>query len=1226
MLTISARSQPALRALAVAYRDQLRRQPSGPIRDLCGTSRTGRARMSFGLAVEGGTAQDLADALESYVSGSRSDMVTAVEAVPHRRRKLAWLFTGQGAQYSRMGQDLRGEPAYREALDEVATLADPLLDRPLLDILELPEGPDSPLDQTRYTQPSIFAVEYALARLWQSWGIRPDAVLGHSVGEITAACVAGVLTLPDAVRLVVERGRLMQSLPPGGVMATVVCDEARARRAIGDRTGEVAVAAVNGPADTVIAGAAPAVADIVAELLEEGIKARYLRVSHAFHSPLLHPVLPGLAAVAERLTHHAPELRLISNVTGEDWSERQGTPRYWVEHAAAPVRFADGIRTLHESGVETFLDVGPAPVLLGLAARTVDDPRCLWIPSLRRGRDATAQMVSAAGALHLRGMSLDWRAFDGPDAPRRVPLPTYPWEGERYWFEQGQPDERVIPAVDAPATRLPGPVPVYRLRELPHLADLVELSARAMEEVTGFGWTAVEEAEAFVAGDQRRDWYLSLERVEGDRAEFVCRGRTPVEEVAGAPWTVAARGVLRRAVPLPDEAPEAGKRRDVRPGAGPGGLVREAVSLVAGNDEPVRRLAGLTWTPHRAAATIESDDAGALVFRAEDGTVVGALREVHVDSPVEREPAAPWRDPGEILFDLRWHPVEPPGSAADAGGGWLLVSDGDGLAEDVAAVLRGRGAPCLVEHSVEAALDRLGDSAHVVLLTGVNAPDLSTAEAAELVEFRDRVELGAIRLVQALRERPRAVPTRVHLVTRGAVAAVPEQRLHAAAASPLWGLGRVVALEHPELWGGAVDLDPDAPIDAALLASALGGQPAEDQLAIRGGSTLGARLVRRDLAPSGRDRRADVRADATYLVTGGFGGIGSTIATWLAEQGAGGIVLASRTPISDAPADRSRTKLVSELRARGVEVEAVALDVSDVDAVGRLVRRLAGGPRRLRGVIHAAGVSRPQLLREVNRDGYDAAWRPKVLGTFALHRATVDHPLDFMLGFSSIAGVWGSRFLASYAAGNAFLDGLAHHRRSLGHAGLSIDWGQWDLGSNLYGSDVRDFLAGTGLQPLAPGQCLRLLGALLAGDDVQRVVCAADWTKYKAVLESRTVRPMLALVDDGARVTTGGDGGTPLRDRVVAAEPSRRRELVAAYLRDELAQIMRLDRQTLDGPFNLLEMGIDSLMVMELISRIRQDVGVDFTSRDFFATDAGSWDEFVLDAISASSPDADLDD
>ncbi|HEY5834147.1 type I polyketide synthase, partial [Streptomyces sp.] len=384
LLLASARTPEALRETAERYARELRRQPEAALADVCWTAQVGRARQQYGLAVVGDGLDSLTEALERYARGEHDPRLAAATLPAYKHRKTAWLFTGQGAQYPGMGRDLLGEPAFRAAFEECERLIDPLLGRPLREVLwpQAPQLTGRPIGNTRYAQPALFAVEYALARMWLAWGVRPGALLGHSVGEIAAACVAGVFGLADACRLVVARADLMAALPPGGAMAAVTCSEDTARAALAGRSGRLAVAAVNGPTETVLSGDAADLTAVLAELAAQGVRGRRLAVSHAFHSPLLEPMLKEFRAVAEELTYTAPAVPLISDVTGRPWGPAEIGPDYWVRHAASPVRFHDGLTTLRAEGYRTFLEIGPAPGLTGRGDRATDDPDCAWIPSL----------------------------------------------------------------------------------------------------------------------------------------------------------------------------------------------------------------------------------------------------------------------------------------------------------------------------------------------------------------------------------------------------------------------------------------------------------------------------------------------------------------------------------------------------------------------------------------------------------------------------------------------------------------------------------------------------------------------------------------------------------------------------------------------------------------------------------------------------------------------------
>ncbi|NEQ80774.1 MAG: acyltransferase domain-containing protein, partial [Moorea sp. SIO2I5] len=291
------------------------------------------------------------------------------------------------------------------------------------------------LDQTAYTQPALFAIEYALYKLWSSWGIKPKAVVGHSVGEYVAATVAGIFSLEDGLKLIATRGRLMQQLPSGGEMVSVMASEPKIRELITPYTEKVAIAAINGPESVVISGEAEAIAAIVNKLESDGVKTKRLQVSHAFHSPLIEPILAEFEALAKQITYNQPQITLISNVTGTKIDNSIATADYWLNHIRQPVKFAASMETLHQQGLEIFLEIGAKPILLGMGRQCLPEDSGTWLPSLRPGVDEWQQILSSLGQLYIRGAQIDWSGFDRDYSPQKVVLPTYPFQRERYWVE-----------------------------------------------------------------------------------------------------------------------------------------------------------------------------------------------------------------------------------------------------------------------------------------------------------------------------------------------------------------------------------------------------------------------------------------------------------------------------------------------------------------------------------------------------------------------------------------------------------------------------------------------------------------------------------------------------------------------------------------------------------------------------------------------------------------------
>ncbi|WP_424100303.1 SDR family NAD(P)-dependent oxidoreductase [Moorena producens] len=440
LLTLSAKTQKALDELVSRYQNYLETNQESQLADICYTANSGRVHHNHRLALIAADQQQLATQLSNLGAGEEVAGVFQKEfstdsSVPH----VAFLFTGQGSQYVNMGRQLYEQaPTFRQALDECDQIVQPYLEVPLLEVIypkDAQKSSSNVLDQTAYTQPAIFALEYALFKLWDSWGIKPNVVMGHSVGEYVAACIAGVFSLEDGLKLIAMRGKLMQQLPSGGEMVSVMASESQVTEAIKEYTSQVTIAAVNGPESIVISGESGAITSICAILESEGIKTKQLQVSHGFHSPLMEAMLTEFEAVAKQVTYNKAKIPLISNVTGTKVGAEITTAEYWVSHVRQPVRFAQSMKTLEEQGYETFLEIGPKPILLGMGRQCVTEGVGEWLPSLRPGVDEWQQMLLSLGQLYVKGVKIDWSGFDSDYSRQKVALPTYPFQRERYWLE-----------------------------------------------------------------------------------------------------------------------------------------------------------------------------------------------------------------------------------------------------------------------------------------------------------------------------------------------------------------------------------------------------------------------------------------------------------------------------------------------------------------------------------------------------------------------------------------------------------------------------------------------------------------------------------------------------------------------------------------------------------------------------------------------------------------------
>ncbi|MFC3352358.1 type I polyketide synthase, partial [Streptomyces echinoruber] len=578
---VSARGAGALRAQAARLLDHLTRRPGLAAGDVAHALVTTRSAFEHRAVVTGTTREELLRGLAAVAAGETSPAVAVGDTLGEGT--TAFLFAGQGTQRPGMGQELyEAFPAYADAFDEVCAHFEGHLPRPLREVVF---GDDAELlNRTEFAQPALFAVEVALFRLVESFGVRPAHLLGHSVGEIAAAHVAGVFGLADACRLVAARGRLMQHLPPGGAMVAVQAAEDEVVPLLAGREDALGLAAVNGPRSVVVAGDEDAVLDLAARFAAEGRRTTRLRVSHAFHSPRMEPMLDDFRAVAATVAYAPPRIPVVSNVTGLPAAEGElTTPDYWVRQVRQAVRFADGVAWLERNGADRHLELGPDATLTALAQACWADPGHLAVPALRDDRPEVLTLIGALGALYTRGVPVDWPAVLRAQAPgaRPVELPTYAFQHRRYWLQApagggdaaaaglADADHPLLGAVVPDATgtalvltgrlsaRSPQWLAAHRITGAPVLPStaFVELALRAADHA-GCGQVRELTLEAPLVlseGPEAGGVQLQI-RVEepdarGGRA-FAVYGRG---EALGpdAPWTRHAGGVLEAELPPP---------------------------------------------------------------------------------------------------------------------------------------------------------------------------------------------------------------------------------------------------------------------------------------------------------------------------------------------------------------------------------------------------------------------------------------------------------------------------------------------------------------------------------------------------------------------------------------------------------------------------------------------------------------------------------------------------
>ncbi|MFF8732602.1 SDR family NAD(P)-dependent oxidoreductase [Streptomyces sp. NPDC015171] len=1233
-VVVTAASPEALRAQATRLLTAVDRTELLRPADLGYSLATTRAALTHRAAFVATDREQLLAGLRALAEGDPAVPTTTATSAP-----LAFLFSGQGSQRLGMGRELYGRfPVFAEAFDAVCAGLDEHLDGSVREVVW--GESEELLNRTVHAQAALFAVEVALFRLTESLGVRPDFVAGHSIGEVTAAHVAGVFSLADACALVTARGRLMQALPEGGAMLAVQATEEEVRPLMCEL---VSIAAVNGPRAVVVSGDTEAVAEIGAHF--EGRKTTLLRVSHAFHSPLMDPMLDDFRAVVEGLSFGTPSVPVVSNLTGRiATAEELGSADYWVRHVREAVRFADGVRTLADAGVTRFLELGPDGTLTALAEQSVTDVTLL--PSLRARRPEEVSFLDALARLHQHGVKVDWTAFYAGSGARRVELPTYPFQHRRFW---------------PPVMPYTGSAESVGLRSAEHpiLTGTVELAGSEGQLFTGrlsartHPWLVDHEVMGTVLVPGTALVELALRA--GDEV-----GCPEVEELTlAAPLVLPAQDGVQ--VQLWVGEPDGSGRRAVRVHSRPDDgdatvwTLHATGSLGTGTGTPATGFDATVWPP---TGSEPLDVTGVYERFADAGFGYG---------PVFQGLRAAWRRDGEVfaevaldqdvdgpafalhpaLLDAALHALaatgtgdeletEPggvpfawcgvslyaPGASAvrvrlvRAGDGAVSVEIADAAGEPVAAVKSLAVRPISAERMGATTASGIGRDAMFTLeWTSVRVPADATPAYVECGPDAlptDPSDLVVVRMdgMDAM-DRMRgmggtggtddgAVVASVHATTARALELVRtwlgEERFAGSrlvfvtrgatagvdlAGAAVWGLVRSAQSENPGRFG-LIDVADDgayARLDAALATE-------EPQLCLRDGEILAARLAR--AADTGTDRPV-WDTEGTTLITGGTGGLGRLLARHLvAEHGVRSLLLVSRRGAdADGVAD-----LVRELGAAGAEVTVDACDLADRTAVDALMSRHA-----VRAIVHTAGVLDDAVIGSLTPERLAAVLRPKADAAWNLHEASQDQGVSRFVLFSSVAGVFGNAGQANYAAGNAFLDALALRRHTLGLPGVSLAWGPWSrtdggMTGTLTEADV-ERMTRAGMPPLAPEQGLALFDAAVADERPALLPVRLDLGALRR--RGDTVPALLRglIRTQGRRSAPVAAARLTLTAHLRDLTPHARPEALLDEVRTHIAHVLgHTGAADVDPTRNFQELGFDSLTAVELRNRLDAATGL----------------------------------
>jgi len=1310
LLPLSANSSEDLQRLAIGIKNLLDSNHNFSIRDLCLATGKRRSRFAFRLAATSKSRKELSESLGVFISGEQHPDIISGSMSSESEPKLAFVFSGQGGQWYGMGRELmQQEPVFSQAIDRIDRIIQERYKWSLKQVL-LADNSEKQLEEIDVVQPAIFAIQIAMVELLQHCGIKPDAVVGHSMGEVAAAYVSGILSMEDAVRVICQRSQLLKDLRGKGSMLATELSSEKASQLLMGYENDISIAAINGPSSTVLSGNPEKLQEIKELLDRENLFCRWVKVDVASHSPQIEQLRPSLMRILDGLNPKPAKIPIYSTVTGLRGDNLSFDAEYWVENIRKPVLFSDAVGQLLDNGYSMMIEIGPHPILLGSIQQSIlpQHKTTRLLPSMRREESEREILLRTLGTLYVDGCSVAWEnLYSGPG--KFVKLPPLVWKRQRYWMDStqsknnslriqsnGRPvhpllgeridlanihsafvwqaefntdtlryladhridDEIIFPAAAyiEMALQVAAEAGLY----LSHvLSDFVFMQKMILQEGKPKAiqsWLTPDKESSFSfkifsRSGSETEWiqhstasFLPHQTIDEpsritNQIPFKIEDESNISiaefynslELRGLHYGSDFRGVEKiwrkekeeiGRIRLPEALQYEKDDYQIHPAWLDACLQVLAAISISSTENYLylpsscnhirffsRPSGPILWSHitfnSELVSGSDSMDADISLFD-DDGQLIGELVDIRLKKVGKRKRHHFSRQ-DTWLYQLVWQLQQVPTITTGQSGdkkSWLIFADDKGFGKTLVKKLEERGDVChvltvseYIQNDSKSFIEKFGKLLNeissplhgIVHVWSLSIPAQSSGPSWKM-DFAGCNSV--LYIVQALASRFAGSP-RLWLVTRG-VHAVHAGEAIAVEQSPLWGLGKVISFELPELKCVRIDMDPSQSLDESisLLARQLLMDDNEDQVAYRSGERFVLRLIPFRKASSSANNEISICNDRSYLITGGLSGLGLETAKWLVQKGARHLVLSGRSEPSELT-----LQSIEQMRDEGAEVMIAQADVSDLAQMKIVFEKISRQMPDLAGVIHAAGLLDDGALVNLDSERMKKVMAPKVEGTWNLHELTSGLSLDFFVLYSSAVSVLGAPGQGNYAAASAYLDAMANYRHSLGLPAISINWGPWaDVGLAARATEtLREQNLSTQhlVKVIQVEQGMETLGFLMQESTPQVAVLPFD---LKNLLE---LYPTAAGIPFFENV-----GGSDTHVARLYARPNLRQKYVAPgteverKLAELWKQTLHIDRVGIHDSF--FELGGDSVLAAQILALARKTYGISINPQDAF--------------------------